>query len=114
MDEGMPSKAKIPPGRTKYCAGCGKVLHVSAETCPNCGYKTESQKTKAIVGLVLNLLVWPGVGTIVGGETRKGVWQIVLFLISIPLILVIIGIPLLIGIWIWALVTSINQITKSE
>jgi TM2 domain-containing membrane protein YozV len=110
----MATKGEIPKGQAKYCAGCGKLLHVSAEICPNCGYKTEFPKTKAIVGLVLNLLVWPGVGTIVGGETRKGTWQIILFFISIPLCFVIIGIPLLIGVWIWAFVSSIHQITKSE
>lgn len=76
--------------------------------------KKKDTKTMAILGLILNLIILPGLGTIVGGETKKGVWQLVLFLIGIPLTFIIIGIPLMIGVWIWALVTSIQQLKDSD
>ena len=68
----------------------------------------------AIAGLLLNVLVLPGVGTIVGGDTRKGILQLVLFLVGIPLILVVVGLFLMFGVWIWALVTSIQQIQETQ
>lgn len=111
-------KRGIPESQLKYCSGCGKKIHSSAKSCPKCGYTAKSEaaeaKTKAIVGLVLNILVLPGVGTIVGGETRKGVLQLVLFLVSLPLLLLLVGFPLLIGVWIWALISSIQQINRAD
>lgn len=116
----MPKKheGRVPEGQTKYCEGCGKKLHVDAKTCPHCGHtsvsKKSGNKTLAIVGLILNIFVLPGLGTLIGGDVKTGIIQIVLVVVSIPLMFVLIGIPLLIGVWIWALVSSINQIKKAE
>lgn len=76
------------------------------------------KKTMAIVGLILNILVLPGLGTIIGAIENKpymnqGIIQLVLFLIGIPLTFVIIGIPLMIAMWIWALVSSIKMVTEA-
>lgn len=68
----------------------------------------------AIASLILNVLVLPGLGTIIAGRTNIGVWQLVLAIISIPLIFILIGIPILIAVWIWGLVTSIKLIQQSE
>ncbi len=68
----------------------------------------------AIAALILNILVLPGLGTIIGGRTKTGVIQLVITLISIPLCLVIIGIPILIGMWIWALITGIDIVKNSR
>ena len=81
-------------------------------------------RTLAIIGLLLNIFILPGVGTLVVGKIREGVWQLVLcivgffiILISIPLMLVLVGFGLIfVGIgmciasWIWALVTSIQSL----
>ena len=105
-------------GQSKYCAGCGRKIHMNAVMCPYCGYTIKqsenNNKTLAIVGLIINILIWPGLGTIIGGDTGKGIGQMILFLISIPLCFILIGIPLLIGIWVWAIISSINQIKNSE
>ena len=75
---------------------------------------TKSDKqTRAIIGLIVNVLVFPGVGTIIGGDTRTGVWQLVAFIVSIPLVLVLIGIPLMLAVWVWALISSIKQIQSA-
>jgi TM2 domain-containing membrane protein YozV len=70
-------------------------------------------ETLAIVGLILNILIWPGLGTIVGGQTKKGLIQGFLFLISIPLMFVLVGIPLAVGVWVWAVVSSVQQIREA-
>ena len=60
----------------------------------------------AIVCLILNLIL-PGLGTIIGKRTVEGIIQLVLYVISIPLCFVVIGFPLAIGVWIWAVIDSI-------
>jgi len=68
----------------------------------------------AIAALILNLLILPGLGTIIGGRTREGVVQLVLFLVGIPLLFILVGIPLMIGVWIWALVSSIQMVKEAQ
>lgn len=74
----------------------------------------EITRDRAILGLVLNIVVLPGVGTLVGGRTNEGVIQLVLFLVGIPLIFVLVGVPLMIGMWIWALITGIDMVNKAK
>lgn len=72
----------------------------------------QTNQGMAILGLILNVLILPGLGTIIGGRTKHGVWQIVLTIIGIPLIFLFgLGFLLMIAMWIWALVDSI-QILK--
>ena len=68
----------------------------------------------AIAALLLNILVLPGLGSLIAGRTREGVIQLVLYIIGIPLIFVLIGIPIMIGAWIWGLVTGIQIVQDSE
>jgi TM2 domain-containing membrane protein YozV len=80
--------------------------------------KTQSRakpdKNMAIVGLILNILILPGLGTIVAGDTKTGVIQLVLFLVSIPLMFVLIGIPMAFAIWIWSIVTGIKMVQAAN
>lgn len=71
-------------------------------------------RTIAIVALLLNILLLPGLGSIVGGRVSTGLVQLILFIVGIPLSYVLIGIPLVIAVWIWALVTGIHLINESE
>lgn len=68
----------------------------------------------AIAALLINVLVLPGLGSIIGGKTNPGITQLVLFLIGIPLAFVIVGIPLMIAMWIWALVTGIQIVKEAN
>ena len=72
----------------------------------------------AIVALLLNILLLPGLGSIIGGKTTHGIIQIVLagiaFLLTITLIGAIIGIPLGIGVWIWALISGIQIVKEAD
>ncbi len=79
----------------------------------------------AIVCLVLNILILPGLGTLIGGRTREGVWQLVLliggliigFLLTITIVGAIIGIPIMIagplGAWIWGIVSGVRIVKES-
>lgn len=69
-------------------------------------------KDRAILALILNVIVLPGLGTVIAGDTNVGVTQLVLFLVGIPLSFILIGIPLMIGMWIWALITGIQLVTR--
>ena len=80
----------------------------------------KTDNTTAVVALIVNLFI-PGVGTIINGHTRTGVWQLVLYcgsillgtIFTITIIGAIIGIPILVigptAAWIWALISSIQE-----
>lgn len=68
----------------------------------------------AIAAFILNILIIPGLGTLIAGRTKTGVWQIVIFIVSIPLWLILIGIPMTIAAWVWGLVTGIKLIQEAD
>lgn len=74
----------------------------------------KTSKGVAIAALLLNVLLLPGLGSIIAGRTTEGVIQLVLTLVGIPLSLFLVGIPLIIAAWIWALVTSIQILQEAE
>ena len=69
----------------------------------------------AIIGLLVNL-VSPGLGTIVIGKYDVGSVQLILFLIGLFFLITkigsIIGIPLILAMWAWALAVSIKNLRK--
>ncbi len=60
------------------------------------------------IAIIVNIFL-PGVGTLIIGQIGKGVVQLILTIAAAVMIatglLSIIGIPLAIGVWIWALVS---------
>lgn len=67
----------------------------------------------AIAALLLNVIVWPGLGSLVAG-VQKGWAQGFLFLgggvLTLTIVGAIIGIPMMIGAWIWGVVTGVHLI----
>lgn len=61
-----------------------------------------------VIAIIINIF-FPGVGTLIVGKIGTGVIQLVLSIIAAVMIatglLSIVGIPLAIGVWIWALVS---------
>ena len=55
---------------------------------------------------VLASFFLPGLGSMINGEVGKGVAILLLYLVSWPLILVLIGIPMMFGVWIWGMVDA--------
>ena len=92
----MPVKKKVAKGKVKSSSS------------------KKPTESIAVIALLLNVLILPGVGTIVGGRTNTGVIQIILFCLGILLSIVLIGIPLAIGIWIWGLVTGIQLLQEAK
>lgn len=70
-------------------------------------------KNTAIAALVVNI-VFPGVGSLIGGRTRTGIIQLVLGLIGLGLSLILIGLPLLLAVWVWALITGIQILNEAN
>jgi len=68
----------------------------------------------AIVALILNMILLPGLGTLIGGRTKEGIWQLVLFLVGLPLSLIFIGIPMLIGAWVWGIFSGVKIVQESS
>ena len=73
-----------------------------------------SSQGLAIAALLLNILIIPGLGSIIGGRTGTGVKQLVLAIIGAIFTFVFIGIPILIAAWIWGIVTGIQLIKESD
>jgi len=120
-----------------FCASCGRAvdaagghapavtlppayapppIHVHVAPAPPPAGKPISMGV-AVVGLILNILVWPGLGSLVGGE-MIGWAQGFLALLGIFLILTIVGIvfgvPLIVGMWIWGIVTGVQMINRAS
>merc|ERR1711943_6101 len=73
-------------------------------------------QTEAAIGLLLNLLTIPGLGTVLFGSERTrrdGMSQLVLFCIGLVLSLCFIGIFLILAAWIWSLFSSIQDLANA-
>lgn len=55
------------------------------------------------LGVILSFFI-PGVGSMVNGDATRGVIILVIYMVGWVLALFLIGIPILIGAWIWGLV----------
>ncbi len=68
---------------------------------------TQPDQSKALLVLILNILI-PGVGTIIYGETQRGVIQLVLYIVGWVLTIILIGAIISLGAWIWSLIDGIT------
>ncbi|MBS3073875.1 hypothetical protein J4447_00285 [Candidatus Pacearchaeota archaeon] len=86
----------------------------------------------AIVALILNIIIIPGLGTLIGRRTREGIWQLVMSLggliIGMFIVLVSMGAEMIalmflgfavmfilpIAAWIWGIISGIKLIKESE
>lgn len=71
----------------------------------------------AIFALVLNILILPGIGSIIGYKTREGSIQMILAVFGFLIWLFsfsISGIILMIIAWVWALITGIKIVQESN
>ncbi|MSR85774.1 hypothetical protein EXS74_00080 [Candidatus Woesearchaeota archaeon] len=76
--------------------------------------KKKVSQSMAIAALLLNVLLMPGLGTIIAGRTSEGLLQIILLVVGIALSFFLIGIPIVILVWIWGLVTGVQLIKEAE
>lgn len=75
-------------------------------------------ESTALAGLLVNVLFLPGLGSLIGGKTNAGIFQLLMFLLGIPLCLSIIGLviggPMVMGAWIWGLVSGVNMLSEAK
>ena len=97
--------------QTKFCQTCGEKININAEICPHCGVRVAglapSEEKSVALAAILSFL-FPGLGHIYNGLTKKGVSFIIAYLISCALILILIGIVLVIVVWVWSLIDTIK------
>ena len=69
----------------------------------------------AVIALILNLII-PGIGSLVGGKVRAGVWQLVITILAAFVMVALFKVGLFIAFlaWVWALVTGIQLIIESQ
>lgn len=104
----------------KYCSNCGTELNEHQDICLKCGVRinkadsvncnTES-KSKIAAGVLALFLGSYGIHNFYLGYTGKAVTQLLLTVLGIPLAFVIVGIPMIIAVNIWAFVEAIMIFT---
>ena len=101
---------------TKFCSNCGAKIDVKAEICPKCGVRVKvkapivAMKSPGLAAVLSFLIV--GLGQIYNGEIGKGILLIICNVISILLSFVLIGIPLLLILWIYAIIDAYDTANK--
>jgi len=84
---------------------------------------------KSIIGLLLNIFILPGLGTIINGKVKNGIIQMVLVLVGYMFLffglfaglispslafISFVGFPMVMGAWIWALIDGIMIIKRES
>lgn len=63
------------------------------------------------LAIIVNIFI-PGIGTLIIGKTGQGIAQFLLFVLAVilnfTLVGLIVGVPLAIAVWIWAIVSAAN------
>lgn len=67
----------------------------------------------AVTAMVLNVIL-PGLGSLISGRTAVGVGQLVLWGVGFLLSFVLVGIPIVIGAWVWSVVTGVRILEESK
>lgn len=105
------NKGQEQQPKTKFCQACGEKINVNAEICPHCGVRVagvvRSEEKSALLAAILSFL-FPGLGHLYNGLTKKGVSFIIAYIVSAVLIFILIGFVLMLIVWVWALVDAIK------
>ena len=99
----------------KFCSSCGSPLLAQAVICPQCGCEqadqvlrrqemSGSRKDPGIAALLSFL--WMGAGQIYNGDLAKGIVFAILPIFWPLALFALIGIPIMLGLWIWAIVDA--------
>ncbi|WP_292751393.1 zinc-ribbon domain-containing protein [Methanobrevibacter sp.] len=98
--------------QTKFCQNCGKKIDINAEICPHCGVRVAnrpaSEEKNVLLSPILSFL-FPGLGHLYLGLSKKGISFILAYIVSAILIFLFIGIVLMIAVWLGALIDSIKS-----
>ena len=71
------------------------------------GQASQAARKDPALMLVASLII-PGLGTILNGETGKGVGILAGYIVGALLTVVLIGLPIMFGFWIWGMIDAYN------
>lgn len=109
-----------------FCPNCGEKLSKSVKFCPNCGFDLNNisgnnvnpgtgqnlpARKEPIVSVILSF-VFPGLGQFYNGQSTKGVYFIILAVVSIILTVILIGGLIYLLIWLWSIIDAYNSAEK--
>lgn len=123
MDEGESEEIEeSSEAGTVFCRECGSTISEKAEICPECGVRQKPPAGGGSTGFddkqpgiaAVASLVIPGAGQIYLGELNRGILFIVATGVAGVLSMFLIGIPFLIGIWIYAIYDAYNLASDPE
>jgi len=107
-----------PMAATSFCHGCGAPTTPLAEICVKCGVKLArdiSPKSRVATTLFALPFCMPlgmfGAHRFYLGKIRTAVAMLLLTIVGFATCWFVVGIPLLIGVWIWALVDFIYAVS---
>lgn len=101
---------------TNFCPNCGKPVNPTSAVCMNCGVAIQNTsqyqpKSKMAAGLLAIFVGCFGVHNFYLGYTSKAVIQLVCTILGIVLSCIFIGVFVVMGIGIWALIEGIMILT---
>lgn len=69
----------------------------------------------ALAAFILNMML-PGLGSLIAKKTSEGVLQLVVYIIGAILVVLTVGFfgIIMLAVWIWALVTSIQTLKEAD
>lgn len=70
----------------------------------------------AVLSLILNMLILPGLGSLIGKRISSGIIQVILSIVGFMLFIFyfgIIGVPMMLVAWIWGIITGVNIVKES-
>ena len=72
---------KIGEGNS-FCANCGKTINATADVCLECGFavkkSSDTDDNKMMLGIIALLIGGLGIHNFLMGETKKGVFKIIM------------------------------------
>ena len=97
----------------KFCPNCGTELNAGVKFCPNCGSNINQAISKAAINNVVEKktpifsvilsFIFPGLGQFYNGQSTKGLYFIIMAVVSWILFLILIGMIIYVLIWIWSI-----------
>ena len=118
-----------------FCPDCGEKLSENAKFCPNCGFDLNNvsknvhnknannaynpqmvgqnlpARKEPIVSVILSF-VFPGLGQFYNGHSTKGIYFIILAVVSIILTAILIGALIYLLVWLWSIIDAYNSAEK--
>lgn len=96
---------------TQYCNHCGNEIAKEAEICPKCGVRVKKLRVRSPTLAAILSFLWPGLGQFYNGQVAKGLFLFIGILFALILCFILIGIPITLLMWIYAIVDAYQGAT---